>query len=918
MKSSPGKFRLWARRWRWILAAVYAALLLVSHLAHWVRPVNQRQDFSEFPGETSGGLRSATLQAIDGDRVLDRTIQLAYLDFPSKNDRDSAPVLLLHGSPGAADDFGGMVRAGRAGRAENAQQPLGAASAGSDSTPRLLGDYRLIAPDLPGFGHSTGDIPDYSFRAHARYVVELLDSLKIPRAHVVAFSMGGGVGLSLTQIAPERVASLTMLSAIGAQEMELLGEYHANHAVHALQLGFFRFLHEGVPMTSEAYARDIGLSYSRNFYDSDQRPLRGLINRYAGPMMIIHGRKDFLVPVEAAFEHHRLAPQSELVLSDYDHFMVFQRPKYLAPILADFVSRVEAGKVVVRATADPARIAASELPFDPKNLPKFIGVTAVVVTLLLAAATLITEDLTCVTAGVLAAQGRIGFALASFACFLGIFVGDLLLFLAGRWLGRATLRRAPVKWFIKDNDVRRSSDWFSRQGAKVILASRFLPGARLPTYFAAGALNTSFWKFTSYFFVACAVWTPLLVGLSMLLGREVIESALLGGQSLIFKVVVAGILILAIIKLSVRLSTARGRRLLISSWRRLTRWEFWPPYVFYPPVVCYVAWLMLKHRGATVFTAANPAIPGGGFIGESKAEILRGLENAGDFLPKWALIGAASPVEDRIERAKRFIAEHRLGYPMALKPDVGQRGAGVGIIKSDAELESYLRQANVDTLIQEYAPGEEFGVFYYRFPDQEKGRIFAITEKRFPSVTGDGTSTLERLILGDDRAVCMARFLLEKHADRLWQTPRAGERVQLVELGTHCRGSMFLDGGWAKTDALEAAVDRICRGFDGFYFGRFDIRAANVEDFRRGLGFKVIELNGVTSEATNIYDPKNSLFAAYRTLFEQWRIAFEIGAMNRARGAKSTPVRTLLKWALDYQDRPQAIGEKGGKKTEAS
>jgi hypothetical protein len=152
----------------------------------------------------------------------------------------------------------------------------------------------------------------------------------------------------------------------------------------------------------------------------------------------------------------------------------------------------------------------------------------------------------------------------------------------------------------------------------------------------------------------------------------------------------------------------------------------------------------------------------------------------------------------------------------------------------------------------------------------------------------------------------MARFLLDKHADRLWDVPGAGEKVGLVELGTHCRGAVFLDGGWIKTDALEAAIDRICRDFDGFYFGRFDIRAPNVEDFRQGRNFRVIELNGVTSEATNIYDPKNSLLDAYKILFAQWRIAFAIGAQNRARGFRPTPVRTLLKWVIAYREQSQA------------
>jgi hypothetical protein len=212
----------------------------------------------------------------------------------------------------------------------------------------------------------------------------------------------------------------------------------------------------------------------------------------------------------------------------------------------------------------------------------------------------------------------------------------------------------------------------------------------------------------------------------------------------------------------------------------------------------------------------------------------------------------------------------------------------------------------VNTLIQEYVPGEEFGVFYYRFPDQARGRIFAITEKQFPVVMGDGTRTLEQLILDDQRAVCMARYFLKKHASDLWKVPAHGVRIQLVELGTHCRGAVFLDGSWVKTRELEETIDRICRSFDGFYFGRFDIRTPSIEDLMKGRNFKVIELNGVTSEATSIYDPRNSVLTAYRILFEQWRTAFEIGRQNRARGVKTTPVTTLVQWLMDYRQQSQS------------
>lgn len=113
--------------------------------------------------------------------------------------------------------------------------------------PALAKHYRVIVPDLPGFGSSSHSIPDYSTRAHARYALELLDQLGIERAHFIGFSMGGGVVLNIAEIAPQRVRSIVMLSAIGVQEMELLGNYHINHSLHGLQLGFVFLLREGLP-----------------------------------------------------------------------------------------------------------------------------------------------------------------------------------------------------------------------------------------------------------------------------------------------------------------------------------------------------------------------------------------------------------------------------------------------------------------------------------------------------------------------------------------------------------------------------------------------------------------------------------------------------------------------------------------------
>lgn len=507
--------------------------------------------------------------------------------------------------------------------------------------------------------------------------------------------------------------------------------------------------------------------------------------------------------------------------------------------------------------------------------------------LLLAASTFVSEDLACIGAGALIARGQLGWLPGIAACYLGIFFGDIWLFVMGRWIGRPALAFWPLKKMVKEDAIHRATDLFQRQGPSIVFASRFLPGTRLPVYFAAGLLRTGFWSFTGYFALACAIWTPLLVGLSAALQQQV--RTFFEGLNA-YSIILPASILYGLMRMIRASATYKNRRLLLSAWRRWTRWEFWPLWLFYPPVVLYILYLGIRFRSLTLFASANPAMPGGGFAGESKSEILQGLSGAGDLVARHFTIEA----RDGTGTALRGMADNGWTYPVVIKPDRGERGFGVCVIRSDEELRQCLADASGRMIVQEYVPGSEFGVFYVRYPDQACGSIFAITDKQFPSVTGDGIRTLAQLILSDDRAVCMAPFHLRQHSRNLERVVPAGERVQLVELGTHCRGALFLEGIQYCTPALERKIDEISRGYSGFFFGRYDIRTTSVQDFMQGQNFKIVELNGVTSEATSIYDPSYTVFHAYRVLMKQWRIAFEIGAANRKRGVGRTGVFALL------------------------
>jgi hypothetical protein len=228
-----------------------------------------------------------------------------------------------------------------------------------------------------------------------------------------------------------------------------------------------------------------------------------------------------------------------------------------------------------------------------------------------------------------------------------------------------------------------------------------------------------------------------------------------------------------------------------------------------------------------------------------------------------------------------------------LKPDFGQRGIDVEIIHNQTALSRYLESAVFDSVLQEYIQGVEFGVFYMRHADEPKGQIFSLTHKCFPAITGDGVNTIETLICEHPRLHYMAAFLLAEHESQLRLVPKQGEQVNVVSLGSHCRGSLFLEGEAYGSEALSATIEALSRAQNDFYFGRYDVRASDIAAFQQG-DIKVIEVNGVTSESTNIYDPKYSVFTAYRILFQQWHLAFKIGKKNILLGSRPMTINDLI------------------------
>lgn len=859
-------------RWlRWFLG-IYAAATLAS----WLSMGAHAPEPELGPGREAAMTPEFGAQGVPLSEA--PCVRVAYRELGDPNAPEH--VLLLHGSPGSLGDFRRLA------------EPLAAAG------------HHVIAPDFPGFGRSTRNVPDYSVRAHAGYCLALLDELGLEGAHLVGFSMGGGVALEMIDAAPDRVRSLTMLAAIGVIELELLGSHTLNRGIHGLQLAALRAMRWLLPHFGSLDSSMLSIEYARNFYDTDQRRLRPILESYGGPALILHGEADFLVPVAAAQEHGRIMPQAKLVVysAPDGHFLPW-KDSSVGPVIDEIlalVSSVSTGTAPTRSDADPQRLARAKEPFDPSRVPPFEGPALLAVLALLAVSTFVSEDLACIAAGLLVADGRLAFVPAALACFVGILVGDMLLYLAGRAFGRPALSHRPMSWVVSEAGVERASRWFERRGIAVIFLSRFTPGLRLPTYVAAGVLRTSFRSFAFYFAIAGVIWTPILVGIAALAGEHLAAATGGLGPKQLPWVVALVVVLMEAYRTIPLLLTHRGRRVLKGRWRRRTSWEFWPPWITYLPVIGWVLWLAVKYRGLTKVTACNPAMPAGGFVGESKAEIFEGLGPEHPEIPAFALLEASDSPKGRVARVGAFLAA-QTGWPVILKPNAGQRGSGVARLVDQTTLEARAAVLDHDAIVQACVEGPEYGVFYVRRPGADSGSVFSVTVKVLPEVVGDGIRTVEELLLDDDRACALHATYMKELGPGADRVPEPGETVPLVKVGTHSRGAIFLDGAHLITPALEAAVQRIAGRYTGFDFGRFDIRAPSEAHLLAGEGLSVLELNGVTSEATHIYDPKHSALYAYKVLFQQWDLAYAIGAANAAAGAPTTSLWGILSAWSSYR-----------------
>jgi len=240
-------------------------------------------------------------------------------------DEGSGPVVvLLHGQPGVASDWGRVV-------------------------PLLRGrGVRVLSVDRPGYGAATGAATGWA--DNAEQLLALLDRLAVEHAVLVGWSWAGGVALRAALDAPARVRGLVLVASVGHRTAVAAGDrLLALPPVRRLTPGLMRRVSRWTPLVvgrsttrlddgGRAYFGDESRSWAaRGVWQAvaaeqaalvrDTPALSDALGRVAAPAVVLQGWRDTTVAPRAGVALAAALPDARLVALDAGHLVPFEQPE---------------------------------------------------------------------------------------------------------------------------------------------------------------------------------------------------------------------------------------------------------------------------------------------------------------------------------------------------------------------------------------------------------------------------------------------------------------------------------------------------------------------------------------------------------------------------------------------------------------
>jgi hypothetical protein len=326
---------------------------------------------------------------------------------------------------------------------------------------------------------------------------------------------------------------------------------------------------------------------------------------------------------------------------------------------------------------------------------------------------------------------------------------------------------------------------------------------------------------------------------------------------------------------------------LFMEWKRFTEklnnWELWPFGLRYLPITPKWLWYCIRSGSFWFFTASNPTLTFGGFEGEGKKEMYDLLPK--ESYPKTLYINKG----DSFEKVLTQVKEWGFKYPFCVKPEVGMKGLLFRKVDKEEQLKYYHENVPLDYLLQELIEYPiEASVFYYRYPDREKGVITGFIQKELMEVVGDGRSSLMQLIMQHPKGKYREAEMRIKHTDYLETILPLNQRYYLAHAANLNRGANFVNLEHLINDELLQVFDEISHSTQ-FYYGRYDLKCHSIEELKKGKNFLILEFNGSGAEPNHVYNMGYSLRRAHKEFLMHWKVLYKISRYNHKRGITYWP-----------------------------
>jgi hypothetical protein len=314
---------------------------------------------------------------------------------------------------------------------------------------------------------------------------------------------------------------------------------------------------------------------------------------------------------------------------------------------------------------------------------------------------------------------------------------------------------------------------------------------------------------------------------------------------------------------------------------RLTHKEYWYLNILFIPLTFYRAYLALKAHSFFFFSAANPALPTGGWMGYSKASIHQFTPP--QYRPKTIVFKQGNNMQD-IQTA---MTKAQLDFPVVLKPVVGCRGRMVKKVESLDELWNHTQWYNTDFLIEEYINYPvEATVLYFKKPETGESGILSVALKNFLTVVGDGERTIMELLMDNPIGVLQVKRFESEKSLLMLSIPQNGKKIVVEPIGNLCRGTQFVDGRSLITSKMVAAYDKIHAGLEGYYIYSLDLKTPSIADLQAGQNLKILSIRGVGADPAHVFDTCTSFKEMFLAYVRFWDKVYEISTASHRQGVQ--------------------------------